>query len=331
MEMLASLQKMTYPNYEVIIVDNASPNEDPEAIKKAFPDITLVISKTNLGFAGGNNLGLLHARGKYILFLNNDTEVTPGFLEPMVSHFENHPEAGMASPKILFWNSPGKKHIQYTGAGNINPYTIRGKSTDYQEVDHGQHDVTRETDRAHGAAMMVPASVIEETGLMSDIFFLYYEEHDWCERVKRAGYKVYFIGKSTVYHKESMSVGVKTPLKTYYMNRARIIYARRNVKGFKRLIAFLFLVGITLPKNTLVYLKNREIGHLKAFWAAFKWNFQHANVKKNPAIKTDANGKKYLVNTDGQTLRKFDTRASDSPIRSKPFWRMRRKSKVLEK
>ena len=103
--LLDSLRRVTYPAVEVIVVDNHS-KEDPTAVIAAkYPEVKLLVSTDNLGFAGGNNLGIRASKGDYLLFLNNDTEVDPGFLEPLVALFESNPKAGAASSKILYHNS----------------------------------------------------------------------------------------------------------------------------------------------------------------------------------------------------------------------------------
>ncbi len=206
LEMLRSLHHVQYAPIEIIVVDNGS-KEDPSPISLEFPTINLIRSQHNLGFAGGNNLGITAAKGKYVLFLNNDTEVHPEFLTPMVEAFEHDPELGVCSPKILFFQSPDKKTIQYAGSTGINPYTIRGGKIGSFEQDQGQFNDVRETSLGHGAAMMIPLKVIKQVGLMPDIYFLYYEEHDWFEMIKRAGYKILYVGTAEVYHKESMTVG----------------------------------------------------------------------------------------------------------------------------
>ena len=143
------------------------------------------------------------------------------------------------------------------------------------ERDMGQHDTLKETDLAHGCAMMVPRRVIDKVGIMPELFFLYYEEIDWCESIKRGGYKIYFVPQSKVYHKESMSVGKKSTLKTYYMTRNRLLYMRRNSSGLLKMMSLMFFVTFSLPKNILTYVKQREIEHVKAFWRACVWNITH--------------------------------------------------------
>jgi GT2 family glycosyltransferase len=257
----------------VIVVDNAS-RENPEPVlKQKFPEANVIVSAENLGFAGGNNLGIKASKGKYLFFLNNDTEVDPHLFHPLVELFETNPEVGIASPKILYYNSG--ETIQYVGCSNINPYTGRNHREGFREKDHGQYDVTRVTDLAHGAAMMVSRKVIDKVGLMPELFFLYYEELDWCESIKKAGYKIFVVPKAKIYHKESMSVGKNSTLKTYYMTRNRLLFMRRHTQGLKKISWVLFYVFFSIPKNSFSFLLKREWDHLEAFWKGSLWNVTH--------------------------------------------------------
>ncbi|HTJ53111.1 MAG TPA: glycosyltransferase family 2 protein [Cyclobacteriaceae bacterium] len=282
--MIESLRKISYPNIEIIIVDNASKESPKERLEKGFPEAILILSEDNLGFAGGNNLGIKKATGKYLLFLNNDTEVVPGFLEPLVNLFESNSSVGIASPKILYYNSG--ETIQYVGCERVNPYTGRNKRIGFKEIDHGQFDTLAETELAHGAAMMLPRAVIDKVGLMPELFFLYYEELDWCESVKNKGYKIFVVPQSKVYHKESMSIGKNSTLKTYYITRNRLLFMRRNTSGITKLSWIVFYIIFSIPKNSLKYFLSREFDQLKAFWKGSLWNITHltnGNKIKFPA------------------------------------------------
>lgn len=270
LDLLQSIRGLTYPNYEIIVVDNASPNDNPDSIKEKYPEVNLIKSKENLGFAGGNNLGVKQAKGDYLLFINNDTIVPKGFIEPLVETLQEDKTIGMVSPKIKFHWDPTL--IQYAGYTPMSHWTIRNNSIGYHQKDDGDFDKAGETQSIHGAAMMVPKSVVENVGMMTEIYFLYYEEHDWAEMVKRAGYKIYYQPKSHILHKESVSTGKFSPLKTYYISRNRILFARRNFKPFQLFISLLFQCFVSIPKNTLVFIIKREFEHLRAFWRAISWN-----------------------------------------------------------
>jgi GT2 family glycosyltransferase len=273
LELLESLRHTNYPNIEVIVVDNASRENPQAALNKKFPEVKVIVSKKNLGFAGGNNLGIKAARGKYLFFLNNDTEVDKNTFRPLVNLFETRPDAGIASPKILYYNSGNV--IQYVGCSRINPYTGRNKREGFKEKDRGQFDTLRTTDLAHGAAMMVPKSVIDKVGVMPELFFLYYEELDWCESIKNHGFNIYVVPESKIYHKESMSIGKNSTLKTYYMTRNRLLFMRRHTRGMIKLSWILFFIFFSIPKNSFSFMINSETDHLKAFWRGFLWNIRH--------------------------------------------------------
>jgi len=285
LELLKSLNVISYPNIEVIVVDNASPDDNPKIIKEQYPSVVLIESIVNYGFAGGNNLGIMRARGEYVLLLNNDVIVPVDFLEPLVQKFINHPDLGAASPKILFYHS--RNIIQYAGFTPIDTKTVRNTTIGKGEIDKGQYDEDRETAYAHGAAMMVPMSVIKHVGMMSYEFFLYYEEADWCNRIKNAGYKIFYVHNSNVFHKESVTTGKLSELKTYYLTRNRLVYMRRNIQGSDFYISLLYQIFIAIGKNALVYLLK---GKPKMFWAfvrGINWNISHmfdVEIHDNPKL-----------------------------------------------
>ena len=282
--LLKSLRQITYPNIEVIVVDNASVKDDPAIIHQSYPEIVFIQSKENLGFAGGNNLGIRQAKGEYILLLNNDTEVDPGFIEPLLRKLKSDPKIGAVSPKIRFYHTPDT--IQYAG---YNPYTLvtlRQYLIGLGEVDSGQYNTSCETFSIHGAAMMIPISVVKEVGLMAELYFLYYEEHDWAERIKRAGYRIFYVPESLVLHKESISTGKQSPLKTYYITRNRFLFARRNIKGMGKFITLAYLSFVAFPKGVFTHMFNGRSDLAKATWRAYFWNFVHfSDLNKNQILK----------------------------------------------
>ncbi|TXK33788.1 glycosyltransferase family 2 protein [Pontibacter qinzhouensis] len=283
-DMVASLRKITYPNIEIIVVDNASPSDNPEQIVAQYPEVKLIRSAKNLGFAGGNNLGVAHAAGEFLLFLNNDTEVDPGFLEPMVHLFTQNRQAGVASPKIIYYGTDNL--IQYAGSHGINPWTGRSITIGQLEQDKGQHNQGATTKLADGAAMMVPRQVIEKVGLMPELYFLYYEELDWCEMIKRAGYSCHYVASSTIYHKESVSVGKASVLKTYYMNRNRLLFIRRNISGWPFWTSMLIFLIAAIPKKMLEFGLRFEWKHLQALAKGLWWNLTNRNIYTTRHLST---------------------------------------------
>ncbi|MEM9858290.1 MAG: glycosyltransferase family 2 protein [Bacteroidota bacterium] len=275
-EFIESCEQLSYPNLEVIIVDNGSNKPFKPNLK--YDQIKLIRSEENLGFAGGNNLGLKGSKGEYIFFLNNDTLLPVDFVEPIVSFLKEHPKAGALSPKVLYSD---RKTIQYAGSGSISNYTGRGQRVGKMQIDQGQFDYSCETELGHGSSFIVPRKVINDVGPMPEVYFLYYEEHDWCEQIKAKGYKIYYLGTSHIIHKESMTTGKESVLKTYYMARNRILYLRRNSQGLEYTLGILFLTLISVPKNTLIYLLKGKIDLCKAYIKGVLWHLGRLKLIEN--------------------------------------------------
>jgi len=271
-ELLQSLQKVMYPNFEVIVVDNGS-KEPCRQLKIDFPWISYIETGENLGFAGGNNVGIKKAKGEYLFLLNNDTEVDSFFLEPLIKRFNTNKKIGIVCPKILYFDQPTT--IQYAGFKPINSITGRGFSIGYLEKDNGQYDTAMCTSRAHGAAMMFSREAMNKVGLMAEIFFLYYEEMDYSERFKRAGYEIWYEPESKVWHKESMSTGKESTLKAYYYGRNRLLYLRRNTSFLNKFLMYPYFILVAIPKNNIHYLLKGQFKHLIYFIKGLFWNVLH--------------------------------------------------------
>ncbi len=277
-DMLASLQSTGYPALEVIVVDNGS-SESPEAIAERYPSVQLVTSPQNLGFAGANNLGIRHAHGELLFFLNNDTIVPAGAIEPLVTALQSNPHLAAVSPKILYHDHPDL--LQFAGYTEMNPYTVRCHSIGYKEQDRGQYDQLRSSPYLHGAAMMVRREALARVGLMAEMYFLYYEELDWCHRFRQAGYALAVVPQAKIYHKESVTTGKDSPLRQYYISRNRMLFMKRNFSGRQRLIATLYQHLIAFPKNILSYLIKGKIEHVRSIVRAWHW---HVINRNNPAV-----------------------------------------------
>ena len=242
---------------EVIVVDNASRQDEVSVIAARYPQVRVVRSEQNLGFAGGNNLGIRAARGKYLYFVNNDTEFRGEWnIEKLIARLESSPSIGMVCPKIRFaW---GKSPIQFAGYTPLTPVTMRNRALGYNEDDKGQHDSAHATPYAHGAAMMLKREVIEKAGMMPECYFLYYEELDWSCMIRRAGYEIWYEPASTIYHKESQTTGQASPLRTYYISRNRLLFVSRNGSGLYKYLSYCYLTFVVALRDIAMYtLKGR--------------------------------------------------------------------------
>lgn len=268
-ELIQSLKScIIRTSYEIIVVDNASAANDAVLLQQEYPDITVVCSNENKGFSGGNNLGIKQAQGKYILLLNNDTYLNEDSLHYLIETLEKQPCAGAVSPKIKFGFSP--YHIQFAGYTPLSLITLRNNLIGFGEEDKGQYERIIQTPYTHGAAMIIKREVIERVGLMPEVFFLYYEELDWCTQMKRHGYTLWYDPRCTVYHKESQSTGQNSHLKTFYLTRNRLLYAWRNRKGFIKWCAIIYQLIVALPKNCFIFVIKKRTDLLRTYIVGIK-------------------------------------------------------------
>lgn len=255
--------------YEVIVVDNASAGDDADRIEvhlaerrqqAAFPKVTLLRSDTNRGFAGGNNLAIPYAKGDYLFFLNNDTEIHAPVLLPMVERFESDPRIGALSPLIRFAHTPDE--VQYAGDWRLTPITLRNRCPDAALPN--RHLVSRPVEVLHGAAMMLRRDVVEQIGPMFEGYFLFYEEFDWSYAVLRAGYQVWYEAAAVIFHKEGKTIGLRTPMRERYLVRSRLLFASRWVPMPQRILTYLYLIGPVTLRNVLQYALHGQWSLLKA-------------------------------------------------------------------
>ena len=261
-ELIESLP-LGLPSMEVIVVDNASKEDEASIIEKRYPNIKVIRSNKNLGFAGGNNLGIKAAQGRYLFFINNDTllptsdiSLQPSAIESLISRLESDEEIGMVCPKIRFaW---GNNPLQFAGYTPLSRFTMRNRSIGFGETDKGQYDTPHSTPYAHGAAMMVKREALEKVGIMPECYFLYYEELDWSMMFTRAGYTIWYEPACTIYHKESQATGQNSPLKVYYLTRNRILFVKRNKKGYAKYITYAYLICMVAPRDIIKYTLKGE-------------------------------------------------------------------------
>ena len=241
---------------EVIVVDNASTQDEASIISEKYPHVKVIRSKQNLGFAGGNNLGIKEAKGKYILLINNDTYFKEFNIDVLTERLESSDRIGIVCPKLRFaW---GSNPIQFAGYTPLSPITVRNQAIGFGEEDKGQYNTAHPTPYAHGAAILIKREAIAKVGLMPECFFLYYEELDWSMMFTRAGYEIWYDPACTVFHKESQTTGQNSPLRTYYITRNRLLLVKRNYKGISKYLSYIYLIGIVAPRDIIKYtLKGR--------------------------------------------------------------------------
>jgi len=224
---LASLDQLDYPAYSVIVVDNASSDGTVAAIRSGYPQVKLIEARDNLGYVGGNNAGLEYAKANhsdYTLLLNNDTEVAPDFLWPLVEAAEADQGVGVVGPTIYYFDRP---EIIWSAGGAINWDRGNTQMIGLDQEDQGQlGEVIRPVDFLTGCALLIKMAVVDRVGLLDPRFFAYYEEAEWCVRISRAGYKIQHVPNSKIWHKISPDDRENSPIVHYYMTRNRLLFLK---------------------------------------------------------------------------------------------------------
>lgn len=237
LECLESVCKIDYPNFDVIVVDNGSTDDSVAAIKTAFPQVILIENKENLGFAGGNNVGIKHALqngAEFVFLLNNDTVVDPDILVQLVTAHETLHKPGFLGCKIYFYDRP--KVIQHFGGEVIFTPILSGRHIGDGEDDKGQFEKVQTCDYVTGCALLFHRNVIQKVGLLDERYFVYWEDADWGMRAKQFGYNNYVIPEAKLWHKVSASTYGAHPLRLYYFNRNRLLFASSHSDKDRNLI-----------------------------------------------------------------------------------------------
>lgn len=264
LDCLKSVNQLSVAGFQlsVCVVDNGSSDGSADAFKKvkSARNLRIIENKKNLGYTGGNNVGIKQALKDgtdFIVILNNDTILGKNSISGMLKTFDEYPNAGIVSPKIYF--APGfefhkdkykkgdRGKVFWYAGGNIDWDNVYASHRGVDEVDHGQYDEVHEIDYASGCCMMIPSVVLKKIGTFDDDYFLYWEDADLSTRAKRAGYKVLYTPKAHLWHKNAGSSNVGGKLHDYYLTRNRLLFGGKfaNLRARFALAreSFKFIVG----------------------------------------------------------------------------------------
>lgn len=277
---LSSLSASAGIDFEIIVVDNGSSDSTPDLVRRDFPNARLIQTGRNLGFAGGNNIGMQAARGEIFVLLNDDTEVPPDCLANLCAPFDADPKIGAAGCKLFY---PDRKTIQHAG-GIIYP---NGNTLHLgaRELDRGQYDIACERDYVTGAALALRRSALEQVGLLDPAYFpIYFEEVDLQRRLARAGWKIWYEPKAWLVHHESQTQGAGSPkfVYNYTFNRLRFV----SLNGFPR--GRLAALRTELPWLIDFTRKRRLAPIVRAYWNGLKnlrsWRADRAKRSTIPRL-----------------------------------------------
>jgi len=286
LDCIRSLYDSGWSNFEIILVDNGSTDSTEEAVKEKYPQVKLICSPTNLGIAGGRNLGQRNASGEYLLFLDSDVIVDKDLIKNLVTFASNDLRTGIVVPKIFVYDI--EKIVWYAGA-TVNLFTSRVVNIGAWQKDHGQFDKITET--SHGpTAFMVRTDIAKQINGHDEIFFMSYADLDFALRVKKMGYKVFFYPYAILWHKVKPKIreglrllGYDRPMRAYYYSRNRVIFEKKNAG----LVKFLIFIFLFFPLFNLWYIykiialgggKQYLYAHLIGAWDGLKYVFR-AEVK----------------------------------------------------
>ncbi len=265
LDCLRTVEKLSYTNYFVVIIDNNSPDLSGYYLQQALKDkrVTVIINPENCGFGAGNNIGIRHAlegEAEYIWLLNADTFVHPEALSQLVKQANEYPEVGAFGSKVLYEEEPlspkkeeGKPIIWSAGA-SIDFSKEEVKMFGSHEEDRGQHDQLRECEYIPGCSLFFPAKVISEVGYLPEEYFMYFEETEWCTRMRKKHFKLLYVPESVVWHRFQDNK-MQTPFGVYYYNRNNRYFWFRQGDIFKKIAMIVRTLFKDLPRAQRAFKK----------------------------------------------------------------------------
>ncbi len=255
LECLASLERLHYSNHRVIVVDNGSTDDSVFHIRRRFPDVELLETRRNLGFSAGCNVGIARALehgADFVWLLNNDTTVDPQALTGLVRTAMSDRRTGATGSAI--YSARRRRHLDAWGGGRVNFWLGRSRHAVRPVPDGAIHFLT-------GASILISRPVLERVGLLDEGFFMYWEDADYCYRLRRAGYKLAVAGESRIWHKGSASVGKASPQMDTYFNASAARFFRRH----SRVPQFSLWTGVLLRLMKRILAGKWD--HARAVWA----------------------------------------------------------------
>jgi len=278
-ECLQSLRHLDYPNYEIIVVDNASTDGSQEFLRGNFPEITLIENKRNLGFGGGFNVGVHEAarrRADYVLCLNNDVVVDKNVLKELIKVGESNTKIGGLCPMEYYYDQPNRINC----AGGMIRF-VHGKLLGHGELDRGQYNKVRETELLSGPAMMLKLNALLDVGLFDTSYFYGPEDKDIALRLIKKGYKLMFVPHAKVWHKRRGATGGKiSPLNIYFHVRNYLLFVKKHASKLELFFSILYFSLFDFP---LTFLRTLILGNKRDIDAIIKGIIWHIDAKILPS------------------------------------------------
>jgi hypothetical protein len=265
LDCLGSLFAMTYVNFRVLVVDNASTDGTPAIIREHYPQVECLQNEANRGFAVAVNQGMRFAldhTAEYVFLLNNDTVVAADVLDHLTASAIVE-QVGLVVPKIYYFAQP---QVIWAVGAERNPWTFEQERNYRGQVDDGRWETVRETEYVTACAVLVSPEALRQVGVLDERFYFYYEDLDWCLRMQAAGYKILLAPQAKVWHKVSRSSGGRdSPRERYWMARSSILFFSKHVRGWRWLLVIPYR-SASAVRTTLRLLSQGRRDALRAYW-----------------------------------------------------------------
>ena len=273
LQAVASLRRMTYSNFDLLVLDNASTDGSPEAIAEAHPDLRQIRVEVNRGSSSGYATGFRWAFENgydYVLLLNNDIEVEPDMLSELVRAAESDARIGCVGPKCYFH---GDRRRLWSAGGILRFRESITKERGYGEIDRGQYDRDEVVDYINGCAILIRRAAAEAAGLWDEIFYICVDDADFCTRIKRHGFRCVYAHRAVLYHMVAFTTGGYSPGRNFQFGRSGAIYVRRYANA-RQWLTWLGFSAAAFPVAWLRELRRGNqaaaVAKLRGMWAGLK-------------------------------------------------------------
>jgi GT2 family glycosyltransferase len=271
--LLASLEKNTYQNHRVIVLDNASTDGSVTAIHSAFPTVQIIALEKNLGYAGNNNFGIkaaLAQGAEWVFVLNEDTILAPNCLTQLIEVGQSDPRVGIVGPMVYHHDEP---NVIQSAGGKMGRNWLSWHIAQ-NEQDQGQFTEAHEVDWISGCAILVSRDVIEQVGMLDERFFYYWEETEWCLRAGEAGWRIMHVPQAKLWHKGVQRDYRPSPSVTYYATRNRFLLLSKHHAPVRAWLAAWGSTLRTLASWSIRPKWRTMLAHRNAMWQG-AWDFLH--------------------------------------------------------
>ena len=265
---IESLQQSGVANHEIVVVDNASTNGASDYIRENYPGVTLFALKQNIGYAGALNVGIRHAISKnatHVFALNNDTIVPDGTIGHLIEQMQHNPAIGILAPKVVYFQHPD---ILFSLGAKTYPFLPVPIEFGHRWRDSKRFSTIMEYDYVTGCAMLIRTSLFKQVGYFDESYFMYYEDDDFCRRVRDKGYKIACDGSAKILHKASLSSKQQGAKVIYFRSRNRVLFYRRFRHGPFPVLTYLLLWIMAFWYTVMNFLKRRKEWN-KPYWSGF--------------------------------------------------------------